>query len=337
MLSALGSGAELLPRVFDVPRASAARVVMGNDASTPAIDEQVSEIAADLEQSVQETTKAVRRASRSFTDELHLTRPAATFRAEGPFTLTYFDVRGQAEKIRLAFVLANIEFRDDRISFSDWADRKPKTRYGQLPCLTVGGDEVCQSGAILKSAAPAPCISSVRDRRRLLRRYVALAEGKTLYPVADPAKCVQIEEVLGLLDDLRAAWQPCVDVASKPEAYGYKADLSSEQKDVLAKRLRTRFLAETLPRFLGFFTTHIEAHGGFFLNGDEPTIADCTALPQFQYFASGVADHVPADCLEPFPTITDYVDRMMNIPAVRAYYAKTASIKAYRESRSNSN
>jgi len=66
---------------------------MGNDASTPAIDEQVSEMAADLEQSVQETTKAVRRASRSFTDELHLTRPAATFRAEGPFTLTYFDVK----------------------------------------------------------------------------------------------------------------------------------------------------------------------------------------------------------------------------------------------------
>ena len=134
--------------------------------------------------------------------------------------------------MRLAFVLAGVDFKDERISFSDWAELKGSTRYGQLPSLKIGPsdgacDELYQSAAMLK--------------------YVALAEKETLYPVQDLAKCVHIEEVLGLLDDLARAWRPCVVVASSPQQFGFPEDMSAEDKDDLAKRLREKFLAEELP------------------------------------------------------------------------------------------
>ena len=36
------------------------------------------------------------------------------------FKLTYFDIQGAAEKVRLAFVLSGIPFEDDRINPQNW-------------------------------------------------------------------------------------------------------------------------------------------------------------------------------------------------------------------------
>lgn len=237
----------------------------------------------------------------------------------GPFTLTYFDIKGAAEKVRLAFALSGIPFTDERVPFTDWAEMKEKTRYGQLPYLTIGasGELLYQSPAILK--------------------YVGMADEGPLYPMrSDPAKCVAIEEMLGLLGDFEREWRPCVDVVIHPEKYGYPTDMSTESKDVLAKRLRTRFLKEELPKYMTFFSQHIDANGGYFLCGEAPTIADCAALPQFQYFTAGIADHIPTDCLYPFGSVTSYIDRMNELPEIKAYYEKANSMKAYRESRANS-
>ena len=161
--------------------------------------------------------------------------------------MTYFDIKGVAEKVRLAFVLAGVPFDDQRISFSDWAELKATTRYGQLPCLRAGGDELYQSGAMLK--------------------YVALAEEERLYPIADLAKCVHIEEVLGVLDDLARAWRPCVAVVSRPQDYGHPADLDAAAKDALAKTLRENFLANELPKYMAFLSAHIAAYVSVELRG----------------------------------------------------------------------
>ncbi len=40
------------------------------------------------------------------------------------------DIEGVAEPIRLAFALADVEFEDDRINFSQWPELKPKTPHG---------------------------------------------------------------------------------------------------------------------------------------------------------------------------------------------------------------
>ena len=45
--------------------------------------------------------------------------------------LTYFDIEGAAEKVRLALVIAGVPFEDDRIEFSKW--RGPNGLKNTMP------------------------------------------------------------------------------------------------------------------------------------------------------------------------------------------------------------
>lgn len=49
------------------------------------------------------------------------------------YKLTYFDIKGAAEKIRLAFRYYKIKFEDERIAFKDWPAFKPKTKFSHIP------------------------------------------------------------------------------------------------------------------------------------------------------------------------------------------------------------
>lgn len=234
-------------------------------------------------------------------------KPITSVNAEGPFRLVYFNIEGAGEKVRLCFVLAGIKFEDKRISFDEWGKLKPKTKYGQLPILQVGeaGEaELHQSPAILK--------------------YVALASSsKSLYPNDDPVKCVLIDEMLALCGDFQNAWAPCMYASIRPAALGH-FDVTDEAKKEIVGKLRAKFVAEDLPRFAGYFSKQIEQCGGAFLCGEEPTIADCTLVPQLRYLTKGIADGVPTDCLAPFTTITAYIDRFMSIPQVAKWYEDKA-------------
>lgn len=78
--------------------------------------------------------------------------------------LTYFDIRGLAEPIRLLLNDQEIPFEDNRISREEWAEMKStmvihnfwnyKSRifqiFAQLPCLHIGTETIVQSAAILR-------------------------------------------------------------------------------------------------------------------------------------------------------------------------------------------
>jgi len=67
------------------------------------------------------------------------------------YKLTYFDIQGAAEKVRLAFVLSGVAFEDERVNFAQWGDMKATTKFGQLPLLSIdGGEPIAQSGAMLR-------------------------------------------------------------------------------------------------------------------------------------------------------------------------------------------
>ncbi|KAJ8601728.1 hypothetical protein CTAYLR_003207 [Chrysophaeum taylorii] len=227
-------------------------------------------------------------------------KPITSVSSAGPFRLVYFDVEAAGEKVRLAFCLAGIPFEDKRVKFEEWETLKPKTKYGQLPILQVGDEELYQSTAMLK--------------------YVALAAPESgLYPLSDPVKCVRIDEMMGLIADFQNLWAPCFYVAMYPERLGHAGAVDK----AVIEKMRTAFVENEMPKFMDFFS---KAIGSSFVCGDTPTIADCVLFPQLRYFTRGVADFVPPTCLEPYPLITAYIDRVLSLEPIKKWYDDNAKM-----------
>jgi glutathione S-transferase len=219
--------------------------------------------------------------------------------------LTYFNIEGAAEKIRLTFALSGAEFVDERIDFEAWPELKKKLPGGQLPIIELpDGRVLTQSMAMAKWAAA---------------KYDA---SKTLYPVDDPDKLFVVEEALGIVEDLQQSWKPSQYVGMRPEMLGHPAgaDWDPEQKAAKVKEMREKFLAQSLPNHLDNLAKHIEKNGGGFLCGSSLTLADLQLLTQLRYFSNGIADHIPADCLEQSPAITAYLGRVYEVPQIKAWY-----------------
>jgi len=64
------------------------------------------------------------------------------------YHLTYFDIRGRGEVIRLLFAAANQTYTERRVQFAEWAQVKPTMPFGQLPLLNISGSYYTQSLAI---------------------------------------------------------------------------------------------------------------------------------------------------------------------------------------------
>uniref|UniRef100_A0A1I7TDA7 glutathione transferase n=1 Tax=Caenorhabditis tropicalis TaxID=1561998 RepID=A0A1I7TDA7_9PELO len=69
------------------------------------------------------------------------------------YKLTYFDARGLAETARQLFVLADVEFEDNRLTIEEFQKLKPTLPSGQVPILHVDGFEISQSAAIWRYLA----------------------------------------------------------------------------------------------------------------------------------------------------------------------------------------
>ena len=151
----------------------------------------------------------------------------------------------------------------------------------------------------------------------LLRWAARLGKGY-LYPVDDLMLCFKIDEMLGLSDDLARAWQPAMYIAMSHTTYGYPEEWADKAATV--KKLREKFVAENLPKFMTHLTNELEATGAF-LCGPNPTIADCQMIPQVDYFTRGVADHVPKDCIDKYPAVLAWIARFKALPELKAFYA----------------
>ncbi|XRB02825.1 glutathione s-transferase [Pycnococcus provasolii] len=117
--------------------------------------------------------------------------------------LVYFDIAGVAEKVRLAFSLGQVPFTNTKVAFDEWASIKPTTPFGQLPILKIGSDTtIAQSDAMLRYAGT-----------------LAQNKGIDLYPQDN---LLQIEEALGMTNDIGRDLRPCIYLAMNPtKAGGY--------------------------------------------------------------------------------------------------------------------
>jgi len=72
------------------------------------------------------------------------------------YKLTYFNLYGRGEAIRMLFTLAGVEYEDVRVESltgDEWKEMKPKTLFGGLPQLEIDGKVFCQSVAIARYLA----------------------------------------------------------------------------------------------------------------------------------------------------------------------------------------
>lgn len=207
-----------------------------------------------------------------------------------------------ATKSRLALTLANVPFEDVRVSSANWPELKPTLPYGQLPVLLMGDGSPlrAQSGAML--------------------RWIGTDLAPSLYP---KDRLYEVEEAMGVVDDLGQALFPTMFLSMFPECYGHPAGWSKTPEGQLGlQKLREKFVQDDLPRFLGYFTTLLEAHDNQWLaSTDGPTVADCQAIPLLRAFTRGFLDHVPTDSLETHPAVVDYVRRFCALTPIAGRYS----------------
>jgi glutathione S-transferase len=212
------------------------------------------------------------------------------------------DIEGAAEQVRLALDLAGIPFEDDRITFPDWPALKPTTPYGQVPLLSIdGGNFKSQTGAQL--------------------RYVASIDPtSTLY---SKDKIYEIEECIGLVQDMTGSWAPSMYLSMMPSKYGYPEDYAKTPEG-LAKieSMRKDWVAKQLPVYLSYLEAKLEKNGGKFLcGGDKPSLADCVAVPVIRSFTRGHVDFVDVDCVKKCsPKVVAYVERFCALAEVKGRY-----------------
>ncbi|GKY96608.1 hypothetical protein MPSEU_000620400 [Mayamaea pseudoterrestris] len=226
--------------------------------------------------------------------------------AKPSIKLTYFDIAGRAEPIRLALVLSNTPFDDERLSREEWQSFKPKTPYGQLPVMTIdNGEPMAQSMALL--------------------RYVGATFSDTLYP---REHLYEIEEAMNILDDFWTYWAPCMFIGMSPQSFGYPEGFAQtdEGKEKI-KQMRTKWLETVLPEHANHMSRLIEKHGGVWMASKEhPTVADCMAYATLDAFTRGYIDHVPTDCWDKYPAIKAYLERFKELPEVKECLSSESTI-----------
>ncbi|CAB9525929.1 S-transferase class-mu 28 kDa isozyme [Seminavis robusta] len=225
--------------------------------------------------------------------------------------LTYFGIEAAAEPIRLALVLSGQEFEDERIAFPDWKELKPKTPYGSLPLMTIDDGPVkTQSMAML--------------------RWVGATCSDTLYP---RDKLYDVEEALGVVDDMKKSFEPAMYINMMPQSFGYPEGFgkTDEGKEKI-KKLRTEWVEKELPKFLGRLEGLLDKSGGKWLVAglDNPTIADCHAVVFLRSLTRGHVDYVNTQCLEVNPKVVSYVKRFCNLAPIKERYQDGIGSPAYK-------
>jgi glutathione S-transferase len=201
--------------------------------------------------------------------------------------LTYFDFHGgRAEPARLALCIGGIAFDDKRFSFSEFAEVRKSTPFGQVPTLHVDGVLITQSDAIT--------------------RYVGRLTG--LYPT-DAFQALLCDEVLSAVEDV---------TIKLTATFGLTGDALKEARTALA--------AGPLTTYLRWMQSQLQAHGGVYFADNRLTVADLKVFTHVRSLNSGNLDHVPTDLVETVAPLLNVHMRMVGAtPAIAQYYAKPAA------------
>lgn len=198
--------------------------------------------------------------------------------------LTYFDFHGgRAEPVRLALHIGGIPFEDNRFTFSQFAEVRKSTPFGQVPTLTVDGVQVTQCDSIL--------------------RYAGKLAG--LYPL-DAFQALLCDEVMYVVEEASVKLGPTFRMTGDAQ-----------------REARTALVNGSMPVYLGWLQSQLQAHGGEYFADNRLTVADLKVFADVSALKSGRLDHVPTDLVEKVaPALIAHMQRIAQNPAVVQYYAK---------------
>lgn len=200
--------------------------------------------------------------------------------------LTYFDLTGRAEAVRLAFAIGDVPFEDERIGFPEFAKIKDSTPFGQLPLLTVDGEVHAQSLALLV--------------------YAGRLAG--LYP-KEPLAGLKVHEVMAGFEDMIAKIIPTNAEPDLAKKTAMRAEIAKTQIAPLAARLEKV----------------VARHGmNGFAAGDKLSIADLSVYCWVNFLDFGFWEGIPKGIINAtaHPHLMKSYEHVKGHPAVRAFEAK---------------
>jgi prostaglandin-H2 D-isomerase / glutathione transferase len=202
--------------------------------------------------------------------------------------VTYFDLTGRGESIRLALAIGGVNFQDDRIQFKDWPTVKPTTPWGSLPVLTLSTGEVF-------------------SQQRSVLRMVGKQSG--LYP-EDIQKAALVDSLMDAIEDIAG-------LTNKQGQDLPQAEKEAVRANSIAKGGPVYAALEKIDAFIG-------AHGSDgFAVGNSLTIADLVLFTNLGFLVSGFYDGIPLDAIDSdFPNLTAVRKTVRSQPAVVEWYNK---------------
>uniref|UniRef100_A0A0N4ZE22 glutathione transferase n=1 Tax=Parastrongyloides trichosuri TaxID=131310 RepID=A0A0N4ZE22_PARTI len=169
------------------------------------------------------------------------------------YTLTYFDLMGKGEVIRMLFNYAGVKFTDKRISRAEWPAIKEKQPFGQLPVLEFDGKVLFQSRAIEKYLA---------------KQFGLLGD--------DDFEAAQIDQYILSLDDVGNNLKPLWGVTDEAK------------KEELKKQISNDHVIPALKRFEGF----LHKNGNKFFVGNKLSLADLAIFHLLFYITKLFGDSI---------------------------------------------
>ena len=245
-----------------------------------------------LAQQLADATAAKRTAS-----EAAPAGPPAGFQYRGQkIVLTYFDITGKGEPIRYALTCAGIPFEDRRVTGEEFRALKPTLQFGQLPHLTVGGNddedrfELVQSAAIMRFVGKCARDNGV----------------DSLYPV-DPALSARVDAIV----DQEADAFTGLRVARYKGRFGFYEEFVPAEVFARAAAVQNE---DIIPRHLTKLDTLLKGSATGWLAGTAgPSIADLVWVAAFRSLQAGWSnDNTEVLCA--FPRLEDLCDRLEQLP-----------------------
>ncbi|CAK9032594.1 Glutathione S-transferase 1 (GST class-sigma) [Durusdinium trenchii] len=212
--------------------------------------------------------------------------------------LTYLDVKGFGEGIRLTLYVGKIDFIDHRVSYEGVKELNDqgKLPYGQVPILEVDGEIFSQSVAILRWAG----------------RRAGLYPTETMQQL----RCDSIEEALTDIKKLfPPVWYGSI-LGRNPITKGPMVPIPEPMRDEVLKGLNET----VLPARFAQLERALKKSGGPYFCGEDMMSCDIS----FYVMGSGLlsdnyAEGVKASVLDDCPLLTALIERVDNHPRVKEW------------------